>query len=254
MVSPGTTFRLTLYRWAYDDEAEAVVATQLGTATHSNGSDMFNTSGEGGSYARLFISVDTSVAGQTRVVGGVARDSVVRDKFFDSASYREVMYRDVSSARLTYGSYGLVSANCPARFMRPSFGPSPVKYQATDAQMGFQQGTYTITPISSTELVQCLDDMKEGRWKMSKSRMAIDTDSTTFGFKAVIPETTIDVYTASGGTTDWKPLETNIVVSGFGSSTNSGATTTIALYSLDEVSVQRCGSRSWRESATPLQT
>ena len=148
VVSPGNTFRISLYRWAYDGEMEEVAPQLLGTTMHANGSSMFNTTGENGNYARLFISVDTSIAGETRVVGGVARNSVGCSRFFDSASYREVMIRDIASNRHTYGSYGLLSANCPAHFVQPSYSSSPIAYPSyAVARNGFQFGNYTLAPI-----------------------------------------------------------------------------------------------------------
>ena len=238
VVSPGNTFRLSLYRWRYDDESGEVVATQLGTATHSNGSNMFATSSDGGNYARLFISVDTSVAGETRVVGGVARTSVARASFFNSLSYREVMYRDRDEARLTYGTYGLLSANCPARFLQPSYSASAATYQASSTQLGFQQGSYTVVPLPGTR-VECRADIVAGRWKITKSRMvAVNMDNANnYSINAVIPSTTVDVYTAPAGTVNWKLLKSQ-EVSGFGSSSSAGEATTVNLYSLDPCSVR----------------
>ena len=239
VVSPGNTFRLTLYRWAYDEDADDVVATRLGTATHSNSSNMFATNGENGNYARLFISVDTSVAGETRVVGGVARTSVARASFFNSLSYREVMYRDRDAERLTYGTYGLLSANCPAHFLQPTYGAVAATYQASASQLGFQQGTYTVVPIAAAARVSCQSDLAAGRWKINKSRMqAVNTtDEDKYGINAVIPKTTVDVYTAPAGKANWELLKSQ-EVSGFGSSSSAGETTTVNLYSLDACSVR----------------
>ena len=167
-VSPGTTFRISLYRWAYDDEAEEVVATRIGTTTHANGNNMFATASEAGNYARLFISVDTSVANETRVIGGVARTSVSQSSFFSSASYRYVMIRDTAANRHVSGSYGLLSANCPAHFLQPSYSATAVTYPTSNA--GFQYGTYTATPMSTTSRIACKSDLEAGRWAIKKAR------------------------------------------------------------------------------------
>jgi len=246
--SPGNTFRISLYRWAYDEEQENVVATLLGSRTHANGSSMFATTSEGGNYARLFISVDTSVDGETRIVGGVARTSVARSSFFGNQSYYEVAYRDGASSRLTSGSYGLLSANCPAHFLQPSYAATTVAFgagwskPAKDKFDGNNYGYWSLTPIAAANRVLCQGDIAAGRWAIKKGRMsAVNTsDLTLYGINADIPKATIDVYTAPGGTTDWKPLETNIVVNGFGAANSAGATTTIPLYSLDDVSVKIC--------------
>ena len=238
-VSPGTTFRLSLYRWAYDEEAGEVVATRLGTTTHSNGTSMFNTTGEDGNYGRLFISVDTSVNGVTRVIGGVARATAGRSSaaFFGSASYRYVMIRDVAANRLTSGTYGLLSANCPARFVAPTYGATTVTYPTPSA--GFQYGTYTVTPIATAAQVPCKDDISNGKWYIGKSRMTAykTTDTTWYGVNAVIPSTTVDLYTAPAGSVKWQLLRSQ-TVTGFGSPLSAGATATLPVYSPDPCSVK----------------
>ena len=238
-VTPGNTFRLSLYRWALDQELGEVAPTRLGTTTHSNGSNMFNTRSEDDGYARLFISVDTSVNGETRVVGGVARSSEARTStaFFGSASYRYVAIRDVAANRLASGTYGLLSANCPARFVAPTYAATTVAYPTSNA--GFRYGTYTVTPMAAAAQVSCKDDISNGKWFMAKSRMTAykTSDMTWYGINAVIPSTTVDVYTAPAGTVKWELLRSQ-TVTGFGSASSAGATTTIPIYSLDACSVK----------------
>ena len=239
-VVPGTVFRISLYRWAYDDAQGEVVATQLGTTTHANGSSMFSTIGESGNYARLFISVDTSVAGETRIVGGVARNSVARSNFFSNASYRELMIRDKSGSRHARGSYGMLSANCLAHFVQPSYCVSPVAYPSNAViREGFQCGTYTLAPITAPMRVPCLYEIANGMWAINRGRMAaVNTDdSNTYGINAVVPETTVEVYTAPRGTTAWNLLA-SVPVAGFGSSASAGSATTIPVYGLEECSVK----------------
>ena len=254
-VTPSNIFRISLYRWAYDDEMGEVVATQLGTTTHSNSSSMFNTNGENGNYARLFISVDTSTANETRIVCGVARTSVARASFYNSAAYREVAYRDGAENRLTSGTYGLLSANCPARFVQPIYGATTVTFGGGATKPGLNTfngnnyGNYSLAPIASADRVACQADLNAGRWVIGKSRMeAVNTDnSDTYGINALIPSTTVDVYTAPAGSVKWgkEPL-ISTTVTGFGSSTSAGDTTTIPIYSLDACSVKIAAGGNFR--------
>ena len=251
-VSPGNQFRLSLYRWTYDEEQEEVVPTLIGATSHSNGSNMFDTKSESGNYAILFISVDTtSEPGRTRVVGGVSRTSPSRANFFSSLSYREVMIRDTdANGRLKTGTYGLLSANCPAHFMQMAYNPSPIAYPtygSATTKEGFQYGTTaspsTIAPIpagsSTAAKTACRTAISDGKWAIKKGRMTPvnSGDPDTYGINAVIPETTVDIYTAKEGTTVWTN-KISYTVSGFGSSTESGALTTVNLYSLTNCSVQ----------------
>ena len=241
VVSPGARLRYSLYRWAYDEEYDDVTETLLGTECDGNTDSgaVFNTNGENGNYARIFISVDTSVAGETRVVGGVSRTTAARANFFASASYREVMFRDKTASRLTTGTYGLLSANCPAHFMQPSYGPASVTYQAPTKE-GFQYGTWTITPIASSSRKACKSDLASGKWAISKSRMVAvnTTDEARYGINAKTDvKTTVSVYTAPAGSDKWKPFMTQ-TVTGFGSSASAGTITTVPIYSREECSVK----------------
>ena len=257
VVSPGNTFRISLYRWNYDKDYGGMVPTLMGTPQDQASGNMFITTETSetaydGNYDVMFISVDTTVSGETRVMGGVAQACAVRDDFLKSQLYRVVMCRDNSADRHKYGSYGLLSANCPARFVRPAYSATPVTYQ-TD-KTGYQFGNYNIVPMTSSARQYCNVDMAAGRWAISEARMkSVNTDNDDkYSVNAVIPSTEVVVYTAPSGTVDWTPIATN-TVSGFGSANSAGATTTIPLYSLDTCSVMiRAGgnARSARKDVT----
>ena len=263
-VSPGTTFKISLYRWRYDDEAGEVVATLLGSNSHANGGNMFATQGENGNYARLYISVDTSSdSTETRIIGGVARTSVLRTKFYDNTaySYREVAYRDsdTQGKRLKTGTYGLLSANCPAHFLQPSYAATTVALWTSNmpGKDTFDAKNYrnhdSFVPVTSTARVSCRPDLAAGRWVIGKSRMqAVNTgNDNTYGVNAVEPSTTVNVYTAPAGSVKWSLLKSQ-TVSGFGSSTSVGSETTVYLYSLDPCSVKIAAGGSYKTGRTDV--
>ncbi|MBQ0031312.1 MAG: hypothetical protein KBT68_00770, partial [bacterium] len=235
---PGNKHRLSLYRWRFNDDLGEYEATLLGNASDVfEKSGMLTTSGETGSYALLFVSAKNTgtttelVAGVSTGVGGISSTT--------STECRWVSFVDSDAdLRLKNGAYGVLSANCPARFRYLCFARN-VSQSPINKNAGLQKTTKTFTfPKVGTEAVTCQDDLRNDAWSVYRQRMVmVDRDnSVNFGLKAKDVSQPLKVLVGPPGSTKASEyreiLTTNI--------TNFGSFDLIELklWSLDECSVK----------------
>ena len=217
VTGPGSVQRLTLYRWNYDDETGEVQKTKLGETTISNGSTL-TTDGEKGNYGLLFISVkNTGTA--TEICSGVSTGCAKVDSV-TATSCKWLSYIDDSADRIENGTYGVLSANCAARFRYLNYCSvaqtcPTTKKQTPDAR----DATFTFPDVSKRTLSQ--DDISKGGWVNTKRRMvpvSMD-DGTYFGLAAKEVSQSVKVYVGESGSSTFTEsmVLTNVTISNFGS-------------------------------------
>ncbi len=114
--------RLSLYRWKVDTTGR-LAATLLGSASWSNGCDcdIPGTTGENGNYLPMYLAVET-LNNETVISAGFAESGLAPGSGLTSLTtveFNNIYYRDSSTDRLTGGTYGVLSANCPGVFQEP---------------------------------------------------------------------------------------------------------------------------------------
>lgn len=199
--------RLTIYRWnrngsgGYDrtelyaldngrfDNAAAEAAKSLGEMSMQQMSLAVYDNGDGNAMIVVGLRV-----------GGVKVGDTIEGNWMYAA------YCDNSSQKLTSGSYGVLSANCPGYFLRPRISksnlqgvtwgnlelPAPGKSAYTGTG---KQGTY---PLRDSDFSSCYDDVRNGYWVSVPGRSEVIAQSATvYGFRQADVVQTINLWGAS---------------------------------------------------------
>ena len=205
---PGNSHRLSLHRWRYDETSGEVVSTELGFAEVVGGENMLNTKGGTGSYGLLFISAKNDGT-QTFLSAGVSTGMDTVDKT-QNATCQMVSFIDVGDQRLTGGTYGVLAANCPGRFVHPVYGHAatalPTAADFTSAEKSFAYPTPRTT---------CQKALKDDLWVIRPRRAQADRvdNNNYYGIASKEITQPLNVYTAPLGTTDWTLLATTNITS-----------------------------------------
>ena len=243
VTGPNGVQRLTLYRWRYDANKGGMAATSLGTMTVSNGSAL-TTGSEGGNYGAIFIDIQSTAKknGVTYVRAGITRDCKAAGNT-EAADSTWVWFNDTDdSLRLKWGTYGVLCANCPGRFVTPYVfekgHSSTTPWKASD--VGFKSsasGTKFTFPTTGKR--ECYDELiVNGEWAIMPWRMAAyETTPTRYGLKFDPAPQAINIYTAAPGSTDWKLVATTNIVD-FGTATSQSKPITMNFWSKDDCSVK----------------
>ncbi len=245
---------LKLFRWKYNSKGK-LVATQLTGKSPSklqNPVNMPEASGLGGNYLPMFISVSNETSGAVMIMAGIRRDG--RDGGRDgisatagqsdqsNKSYAMLVYRDNSEDKLTCGTYGLLSANCPGVFDQPYFYDKPAVATVGSPFPGYNYLDWysTCTMTFAGTATSCHAAISGGNWSIMPGRMEpFYVSGTQWGIRASTPEEPLFVYTAPAGTTKFgdEPIAvTN--VTGFGTAGKAGSTYVFNIRSIDNCSVK----------------
>lgn len=265
----------SLYRWAYDESADAIVPTLLGCTTNDVVKIPETTTASNAAFLPMFISCSNEVehvTGSTYrtnvwVIAGIGHESGTTSGIYRPAAnvtpqsgtatshtgsgkyYFTMTYRDTSPHELTCGSFGVESANCPGYFMNPgwfSANVPPVNASLSKNTLGLNNSTQINFPGT---LNWCRDGTtasasdRSRRWILNKSRMEMfvvgATGTDNWGVKAKdAPVQTLTLYTAPAGTADSWTMVTNCVVSGYGSVSGAASTYTVDMRSLADCSLR----------------
>ena len=243
----GLTRTLQLFRWSVDAGTGLLAAEQLGAdfdvlwTEEENGTWLTTGDGSGVNFPQLYISCSNSTDGATTVIhAGVSR----KGQFPGTTTPLEsacLTYADSDSAHLTAGTFGLGSANCPARFCGLNWCKKPSIAVAAPAA-GALTKTEKATPVWGGTTIPCADDIRNYEWAAPADRLAYaERESSTGslrGFRAKVFPQQIEVYTAPKATGKWgeRPIET-FDVDTFGAAGLS-ATNTIWLYTTGDSMVR----------------
>ncbi len=233
--------RFSLYRWAYDQSTGRMVRTLLGSRDSSalNNFEMARTSST--EYLPMYLSVWTE-NGVTCIMAGVRRSnmtaSAALSRFGGSnGNFASIVYRDTTDDRLKAGTYGVLSANCDGRFVQMYQLTKPTSFLTnftTPNTLGqYSNNAITFETASPHECLADLDPDGNDSWYVTPGRMAVSTDTTTWGLQSNPLTQTVNIYTGSAGKTDWTLLaSTNF--NSFGTS----QACTFPLYTTDDCSVK----------------
>ncbi len=228
--SEGNHYNLELYRWTVS--GRKVSSTLLGSKENISAAYAFDVDIGNGNFRfpAIFISADSSVIeGATHIVAGIQKNGTCAlAEDLSGRTYNTLIYNDADSARLTAGSCGVTSANCPARFARPQFftgharGSADTKnniYPWTDLnQVSYNQGQ---TVNMEGTVSRMYDSLHGGFWDSAYNRMEpynVDKESedlagTNWGLKCADLEQEIILGIAASGSNDFIPVATNTISS-----------------------------------------
>ena len=250
-----------LFRWRYDEAADEMAVTQLGADFEIEVDTMLKTKGTDGgddlykaSFSTLFIScAEETVGGKlaTVIKAGVSREGKnPNDASAGPSAW--LVFVDSDEKRLTGGTFGVGSANCPARFCDMLWYSRPLTQWKSNTSSSPENIPLPTDGKAKTDASRvpawpeglekpCFQDIAGREWTYVPGRMEAamgDFISPLAGLRAVAQPQEIAVYTAKAGTIDWgaKPV-TNIFVSSFGRDGANGMET-FDLYTLDECSVK----------------
>lgn len=266
----------SLYRWR--KSGSAYKAERLGCYTNGvSGTTSIpfpNTAGVSSYYLPMYISVSNDVANAaTVIIAGVyhsysnnngdpqyTRNGILPGAAIPSGTeaaqcYTKLIYRDTNARqRLTSGTYGVLSANCPGVFLKPVRYANPVPVGWTDAGANntfyFRDSTTSghnrilftgdVTG-SSTQLTDNSADMGNlwGTGRMQTFKSKSDDDSNQYGLRGAANEKqTLIISTLPAGATDATWTEAaRVAVTNFGK-VGLSANYTIDLYTPETVALR----------------
>ena len=232
----GSTKLLSLWRWRYDEESGEVLSMKIGEHPLTNDS-VLKTMNDNGNYNLLFISVyNNATKNQTELCAGISTDGGQARGNTSSATCCWLSFYDTDAdLRLKNGTYGVLSANCPGRFVSLLQGTKSTTMPTTAAKFTVTASKSFAFPVTSGR-VWCQKNIAADEWALNPKRVTtLDMDDPeNCALVAKAAKQPLIVSIAKPGTTDWKPLATN-VVSNFGA---LGTPIEMKLYSLEECSIQ----------------
>ena len=172
-------YRLELYRW-YCNDSGNFEAESLGYTDYNISYPMDADVGAGSFlFPAMFISVSNITLGSTttpavHVTAGIQTGGASTDYKLNAATsgkqYRCIIFNDISAKKMTKGTFGVASANCPGRFAQPAYYPQPAILAAdnksgatTTTDQSLTTSTFD-TPSAGTKLHNTLLD---GYWRMA---------------------------------------------------------------------------------------
>ena len=133
----------------------------------------------------FFISCETQADGTTRIVGGLssaAKTAGTTGSIYPARAYSEGNFNGLvfidSSDNFTWGSYGMMSKDCPAQFLMPIVFDQPLATLPTTTQITAKKSWYYESkPVTlngcddATKFEQCRDSIASGRlWALPPMR------------------------------------------------------------------------------------
>ena len=174
-------------------------------------------------FGGLFLSVREN-GGKTYVTGGVCEADVSTTTGPEAMSGRNftcITYRDSSASRLSKGTFGLLSCNCPAVFAKPICYRAAVQSVTASSDNVLQSKPGVSVSFDSTaEKIsgEATDSYYDRRWEKGgrmtpfTERKGSATDEQPWGFRAAAPEPqTVKVQVSVHGESDWQDVHTDVV-------------------------------------------
>lgn len=242
--------RLRLFRWNCSRGGEWTTEELYTRQAGGYASPVDAVMPESGTDAHnaMYIVVSNATDG-VYVYAGVTRSGIIPRTFNDNFSYDcwNVAARDTSSSKLTYGTYGMVSCNCEAKFLKPTFFRTVTSLadMPSNIASGSGEGEYGNKRIRFSDGDTRKEAILYDEWSYQYGRMETfldESDVDYWGVQACIPTQHLYICTSRAGFDDWV---TNAVVevSGFGKAGESG-NIEIPLYEIKDPDLQiRVGGR-----------
>ncbi|MBQ8125970.1 MAG: hypothetical protein IJ173_08835 [Kiritimatiellae bacterium] len=262
----------SLYRWR--KSGSAYKAECLGSYTNGvSGTTSIpfpNTAGVSSYYVPMYISVSNEVGGATCIIAGVyhsysgqdaknTRNGILPETAIPSGTtaaqcYTKFIFRDTNAKRLTSGTYGVLSANCPGVFLQPVryAGTVPIAWNAAETigvnrlyakdstTSGYNRIVFAgATTDSVDQLTDSAEDVDNlwGTGRMQTFKSA--TDANQYGLRGAANEKqTLIISTLPAGATDGTWTEAaRVAVTNFGK-VGLSANYTVDLYTPETVAVR----------------
>jgi hypothetical protein len=196
---------LTIYRWTIDTTTGKYVSTPIYSYTNTV-FEYKGTTGISGSYHPFYISVTNTVKG-TLVTAGIRTEQVTENSPVKGSTYTgewlTVGVLDSASNRLTAGTYGLLSANCPAVFSRPAVCEAVQDFPfvvSSATTKGNEKMTVNFKP---TDLLDtCYDTLlsNDYQWAIAYGRAGVfEDDNSAWGLKSVVAGQKLELYIGGAG-------------------------------------------------------
>ncbi len=207
---------MALYRWNYTG-TKGYVATRLCAYTNSNNSSNWSYEwpkaeaalGTTARYAPISISLHTSRDYGTIVSCGFSKKVALpgdgNELMITNKNWSGFTYVDNTSSKLTAGTFGFMSANCPARFYKP------LKLACASDKITSGAKTYNNDynglrlPFADLgpSVPRETEEQNEGDWAVPTGRIVGYHDDYGGGFKAQPVTQRLDIYTSKLGYENW---------------------------------------------------
>jgi hypothetical protein len=194
----------TIYRWNIDKTSGKYIRTPIYSCTNTV-FDYKGTEGITGSYHPFYISV-TNRANGTLITAGIKTSQVtenltVSGEIYSQGDWFTIGVLDTTSNRLTAGTYGLLSANCPAVFTKPAVCDAiqDIPFDINSKTSGNKKTPITFKPTGL--LNSCKDTLlsNDYQWAIAYGRVGTFEDSGTWGLKSVVAAQKLELYIGSAG-------------------------------------------------------
>lgn len=220
----NNTVRLSLYKWAYDADEDAVLPRLVGRhVTTRNYTDQTylrcNNAGDTtglqsqGSYGELFIRCRTMDDGSTVVQAGIMNASKKLSDSTNNTAHDVLTYTDTSDDALTFGTFGFGSLNCPAQFIKPqryangaagTFPTGTTKAKDLEGQdvadMTCASGSVSYPGTADEMFYASLSASKYQNWVFKSNRFRPETVGTQRAAVAVPPTGQLELFVTEDGT------------------------------------------------------
>lgn len=213
-----TNVRLCLYKWL-DDGAEP---TLLGRSPVFPRYSIFSLDGSDEKCGVCFISCSNTVNSVRVTAGILSAGRMVQNENFSGRDYYKVSYEDFTATRLTTGTFGIGSKDCPAVFARPRLSRSSVVWvqdaQANINNFRYWTGTRKVDFPNEFSLIEGEEDYNA--WNVYRSRIGIyeyrnPVGGVYNGFSAKIPEQKILIEISPHLKNNWDYMKITNVVKSF---------------------------------------
>ena len=235
--------RLCLYRWTENAFGE-MTSTLLGAVTNT-WVQLPQTVKSTGNHLPFYIAASTAESGVTTVSAGVLWQNngqpLTTYEIPRTMNCLCVLYNDASEGHPTYGTYGMLSANCEGVLARPEYceGKATVSGGGTDANKFFSYTNKGVTFDGA--FASCLESMNwdgaGGDWEIRDRMRYFYEQDKVFGLKGVVPQARLDLYLAPRGSGNWKLADSRTVRT-FGTNLKAGAREEFVLRDVADCDVQ----------------
>ncbi len=244
--------RLCLYRWnvSAGKRTDTLLAAWTNNSTFAQASVTSLSSGSKFTPFYITVSNDTKNA-CTFVAAGVRSSTMTLGAGMSSSAggWYTVGYRDKSDARLTRGTFGVLSANCEGVFGNPEFSETPVMNEELTLKDN-KGGVFSNKSRAFPGLSLRTDGFETGdaEWNIQPGRMKTAyVSAAVTAIQADPAAQDLSIYLGTAGKADWGSPVTNISVSSFG-----GKKISLPIYSKTASAIRFASGASFDDARTDL--
>ncbi|MBR4603678.1 MAG: hypothetical protein IKO43_02405 [Kiritimatiellae bacterium] len=236
--------KLRLFRWNYSGGKWTTTELYTRTAGGYPAQVNFNRPASAtADHSSMYIAVSNTTAG-VYVFAGISRSGKSPSSTSSADTYSESCWNiavlDSSDSRLSNGTYGVLSCNCEAKFLKPTFyaktdslADMPTALVDSSGDGAAKQGEFGTKSVRFSGGKTLDDAITEDEWMYPDGRMEAFYDgSANWGVRACVPTQELYVCTSRCGYNQWITNQT-VKVTGFGQVGKSGAVS-VPVYSAQD--------------------